>query len=478
MTTEFTYTASAGSSPRPRRARLMSTLLITLTALVLLAIAGSALVLPAADDITRGVTLCGVPLGGLPRAEAKRVIGDTLSRAITGNITLIAGAHRFEATLPGLGISADPERALRAAYALGRDGSLPRRLHEAVRARCAGITLAPSFIMDPQQAQTMLAAFATQTDHPPINAAAHWDEVAQRVSITPGRAGALLDIPASLEILDQSLLQNLRTGRPLPETLTLAYQDNPPRVTEAMLKEIDTLLGSYTTTYATSTRNRANNVDTAARAIDGTVLLPGETFSFNKIVGPRDPDNGFRTAPVIVDGQLQPGMGGGVCQVSTTLYNAALLANLAIVARSHHSLPVHYVPPGQDATVAYGAIDFKFTNSMATPVLIEAKTGGRRLTMRVLGKGPTPTVHIERSGITSLPGRSKTIKDPTLPLGVKKIEKRGKAGMAVTVTRVVGDGADARREVLSHDRYLGELSIVRIGTGAASATNTSMLSGN
>ena len=282
-----------------------------------------------------------------------------------------------------------------------------------------------------------------------------------------------------MKLINGTIAAALASGTPAPAEIALPYAARQPHVTTDALAQVDTLLGSFTTAYATSTGNRITNVTTAAEAINGTILLPGETFSFNKVVGPRTADNGFRTAPVIIDGQLKPGMGGGVCQVSTTLYNAALLADLEIVARSHHSMPVHYVPPGRDATVVYGAIDFQFRNSSAAPIVIEglADTAKKTLTFRILGHGPAPVVTIERSDVASLGNKTTVKKDPTFPAGKKVVEQKGKAGVSVTVTRVVGEGPAARREVLSHDRYIGEPSVIRQGTGnsAGSATNTSIL---
>ena len=164
---------------------------------------------------------------------------------------------------------------------------------------------------------------------------------------------------------------------------------------------------------------------------------------------------------------MKPGIGGGVCQVSTTLYNASLLAGLRIVQRSHHSLPIHYAPPGRDATVVYGAIDFRFRNNTDAPIMVEAHTAQRKLTVRLLGQGPVPVVKIERGTLIRMPVSTITRKDPSLPAGQRVLVSAGKPGIKVTVTRIIGEGAEAVRETLSNDRYLGEPAVVRVGTGPA-----------
>src|SRR5439155_24386156 len=148
---------------------------------------------------------------------------------------------------------------------------------------------------------------------------------------------------------------------------------------------INTRLATYSTALGGSSSNRRHNIRVACQAIDGTVLLPGDVFSYNNVVGPRSERAGFRTAPVIIRGELVPGTGGGICQVSSTLYNAALLADLKIVRRSHHQFPVHYVPPGRDATVAYGSLDLRFANSLSEPIALDVKSSGSRVIVHVFG---------------------------------------------------------------------------------------------
>ncbi len=453
-----------------RRRGLARVIVIILTVVALLGVAavcGASLLLPHGDAVARGVSLLGADLGGLTRDDARTQIARALGNATPATLTLTAGPHRRVLVLGDVGIVPDTDTVLAAALRVGRDpGLLPRAL-SAWRARVGGVALAPAYSFDEGAARATLRDFGDTIDRDPVDAIARWDATVQHVVVTSDVSGQKLDVHASVGLLRHDIVAALAAGSTVPDTLDLPFRDKPAALTATALQSIDTVLGAWTTAYASSTKNRASNVAVAAQALDNTLVLPGDTFSFNDEVGPRDPSRGFLPAPVIMDGQLKPGMGGGVCQVSTTLYNAVLLANMKIVRRSHHSLPIHYAPRGQDATVAYGAIDFRFRNTGETPVLILTRTEDRHLTVQVLGHGPAPLVHIERGDITKLPMPPARLKpDPTLPAGVKVLETKGKTGVAVTVTRVVGDGPTAVREVISHDRYHGEAPVYRIGAPA------------
>lgn len=449
---------------------------VLIICVVLLVLAGGVtlaigqFLLPADGRVAaRGVTLADGELSGLTRAEADTAVRAVMHKQAAHRLTLQAGSATTPTTPAALGVTPDFDATLAAAYAVGRDGTLAQRITQAYDAHFTGVRVTPVYTLNEAQMHTVLKGFAARINREPTNASGQWDGAAQRLVITPELPGARLDIPASTKILRQEVLQAMNAGASAPATAMLPYREKIPRIRAAQLEPIDAVLATYSTAYRSSSRNRAKNVELAAAPINGYVLLPGDEFSFNNIVGPRTAADGFLEAPVIMNGQLQPGMGGGICQVSTTLYNAALLANMSITKRSHHSLPVAYAPPGLDATVAFGAIDFRFANAMQTPVIIEAQAQRRMLTVRLLGKGPAPTVRLVRSNIRQLPGRTVTKHDPALPAGTRVVESAGTSGKAVTVTRVVGEGQREKREVISKDRYLGEPRIIRVGTGAVKA---------
>lgn len=146
----------------------------------------------------------------------------------------------------------------------------------------------------------------------------------------------------------------------------------PANIKGDSLKSINSLIGTYSTNFASSSSQRANNIALATKSINGKILMPGEVFSFNDTVGERTGERGYEPAPVIIGNKLESGLGGGICQVSTTLYNAVSRAGMTSIEREHHTMPVHYVPQGMDATVDYGNIDYKFKNIYQYPVYIQA----------------------------------------------------------------------------------------------------------
>lgn len=164
-----------------------------------------------------------------------------------------------------------------------------------------------------------------------------------------------------------------------PSTIEVPELNVYPKVDSELLSHIRTQrIGQYVTYFNSGNKSRTHNISLAAKAIDNHVVFPNETFSFNKVVGMRTPDKGYMKAPVIVRGELSEGVGGGICQVSSTLFNAVDRAGLEIVQRYSHSRRVPYVPPGRDATVSWGGPDLRFQNKYNQPVLIRAKRHGER----------------------------------------------------------------------------------------------------
>lgn len=202
---------------------------------------------------------------------------------------------------------------------------------------------------------------------------------------------------------------------PNGEKLSIPYQTVAPKVFAADLsaKLFNSTLGSYATSYYAG-GNRGKNVARAAELINGKILAPGEVFSFNDTAGDRTKENGFYSAPEYVAGQSVEGIGGGTCQVSTTLYSAVLYADLGITARTEHMMQVGYAPAGQDATVAYGSIDFKFKNTTDYPIKIVATTGGGRVTVSILGAAWDPPREVKLKHSVSTVGENTVVNSKRL----------------------------------------------------------------
>lgn len=247
----------------------------------------------------------------------------------------------------------------------------------------------------------------------------------------------------------------------IPAVITL------PKVTVADLqaKFATDRLASYSTSFSSSDSNRAANVILAAKKINGVVLNPGERFSYNKIVGPRTVAAGFKIAHVYEGDRVVDGVGGGICQVSSTLYNTVLLADLKIVSRTNHSMPVAYVPMGRDATVSYGAIDFVFENNKKYPVKIVAKSANRNLTIEIYGvKQDDTVIEIVTENAGYIPYSTKEVVDESLKSGEKKIVKNGSNGTIVNTYKVYKkNGVVIDKQHTSKSTYIPIARQVNVG---------------
>jgi len=259
------------------------------------------------------------------------------------------------------------------------------------------------------------------------------------------------------------------TGQPAstagPEA-TLAVSLTPAAITDADVSQIDSVLGAKTS-YVNGTTSRLGNIRIAARHINGTLLKPGDVFSYNKIVGPRDEDEGYREAPILVQGRHDTGIAGGICQTSGTLFNAVLASGLKIVERSNHSTPIGYLPVGLDATVSYGSLDLKFRNDTTAPVYVAATLNGRSLTFSIFGKKvPGRKVSLVR-GSYSRYGAGFTIQhDRSKPAGYRRVVERAGSGGHVTWYRIIKeDGKVVHRDVISSN-YSSHPGVMVVGTGA------------
>ncbi|RID88360.1 hypothetical protein D1970_02005 [Mesobacillus zeae] len=197
-------------------------------------------------------------------------------------------------------------------------------------------------------------------------------------NIIPEKNGTVLDQAA----FTASFLQSFYSSE--EQILVLPVKPMYARVDSELLANIKTKqIGHYVTTYNNHNWERSHNISLAAKAIDNKVVFPGETFSFNSIVGQRTEARGYKPAPVIVKGELSEGVGGGICQVSSTLYNAVDFSGLKVLRRYKHSKEVPYVPPGRDAAVSWAGPDFIFKNEYKQPVLIKAKAASGRIAVRI-----------------------------------------------------------------------------------------------
>ena len=253
----------------------------------------------------------------------------------------------------------------------------------------------------------------------------------------------------------------------VPTRMGIPMAEKPAAVTTEAVRSLafDSIIGEYTTKFAVTEVNRSANLTAAAKALDRKAIRPGETFSFNETVGPREPETGYKDAYVIVNGEYVQGTGGGVCQVSSTLFNAVLLGNLAIVEREPHAVAISYVPLGQDATVNYPNLDFKFKNNTANVLYLRTELKPGSLTFQIWGKKTDKAVRIERKVEKEMDFNTVNRPDPNLASGQTVQEQAGAKGNIVNTWKVIlDDKGNESKQFLSRDVYAPTNRILNVGS--------------
>ena len=319
------------------------------------------------------------------------------------------------------------------------------------------LTLPVPVSLNVTQAVAALGRLKDETDRAPADA--RMDLEGRK--LIPEVMGRLLDLDGSLAAIESALGQGQRNVK-------LTFLERRPRRVAAELGnvQLDDVLGYFETNYDRSERVQARsyNLRLAASKLDGTVLLPGEVFDFNDVVGPRDEANGYKVAKVIAEGELVDGIGGGTCQISGTLHGAAFFAGLSIAERYPHTRPSSYIKMGLDATVVYPTINFRLKNPFPFPVVLHETVKNGVVRAEILGPKRTHTVTLIRHIDSAIPYEEVERPDKTLPNGVRRLGQRGVAGFKLRRYRIVRDGAHAVRERWD-DTYPPTSQIVRVGTG-------------
>lgn len=247
-------------------------------------------------------------------------------------------------------------------------------------------------------------------------------------------------------------------------SIPLVYKDADITVADLGEDIFVNTISSFSTKYDITNTNRATNLEIAVNKINGIVVAPGETFSFNKIVGERSTKAGFKEAIIYSDGELDYGVGGGICQISSNLYYSVLLANLDIVERKNHSMTVNYLPMGCDATVSYGSVDFKFKNSRNYPIRIDASINTGVITIAIKGVEETPKYNVDIVVETTQKNDFDTTYEyvSSIPEGTEVIKQTGKYGYKCSTYRVLyQSGKVVSKTLLSTDTYKPQKQIIQ-----------------
>lgn len=439
-----------------KRLAVLSIIIVLLISLTIF-FGGSILAGRSGDRILPGVTSAGIQLGGLSPEQADKLLRETLAPSESLEIVLAAEGRQWTIPLKKIGAYYDYPEAVANAYSVGRSGSLMRRVSELLGNKTESTDIMLPLKVDSQLLKSELERINGEYAIKPLNARLLLDK--NQVSAVPGKDGIEMDLT---EITRH--ISGFSAGMELKVDITPKIV--PPEIRDQDLSGLTDIMGECTTLFEAGSVGRVNNIARASGKLNGKLVKPGEIFAFNGVVGPIDEKNGYLKAPVIADNQVVDDYGGGICQVSTTLYGAVLLSGFEIIERYPHSKPVKYVPPGLDVTVAEGQKDFRFKNNLNHPVYIVSSTEPDMGYVKVIivGKKQNNLIFKIDSVIkTTSPGI--VIKgDDRLWRGQSVVVSEGSPGFEASVYRhSLDENGEEKKELISHDIYLPEPKIIEVG---------------
>ena len=436
-----------------------------LLAICLLAMASSMTVCAAGETILKGVSIDKLDVSGMTREEALAAL-ESYEKNLGGqSIKLGIGDNVIEAKLSDLGVTFDNEDLVDEAIGVGHVGNIVKRYKDQKDLQHSGKTFPLSWQTNEDTVRTYVENNCTKYDKKAQNASLTRENGA--FNFVAGTEGLELNVDSAVRTISDYLENSWTSDN--TAVLNLETQVTEPEGSAEELANIKDLLGSFTTSFSTSGSNRCKNVSSGASHINGTVLYPGEEFSAYETVSPFTEANGYAMAGSYLNGEVVDSMGGGICQVSTTLYNAVLRAELNVTERSPHSMTVHYVDLSEDAAIAGTYKDFKFVNSTEYPIYIEGyTTSDKKITFNIYGKetrDKNRTISFESQMVSETPATTILQEDAGQGIGYKAVSSKGSSGYVAELYKIVKvNGVETDRIKVNKSTYKGTNRVVTYGT--------------
>lgn len=436
-----------------------------LLAICLLAMTSSMTVCAAGETILKGVSIDKLDVSGMTREEALAAL-ESYEKNLGGqSIKLGIGDNVIEAKLSDLGVTFDNEDLVDEAIGVGHAGNIVKRYKDQKDLQHSGKTFPLSWQTNEDTVRTYVENNCTKYDKKAQNASLTRENGA--FNFVAGTEGLELNVDSAVRTISDYLENSWTSDN--TAVLNLETQVTEPEGSAEELANIKDLLGSFTTSFSTSGSNRCKNVSSGASHINGTVLYPGEEFSAYETVSPFTEANGYAMAGSYLNGEVVDSMGGGICQVSTTLYNAVLRAELNVTERSPHSMTVHYVDLSEDAAIAGTYKDFKFVNSTEYPIYIEGyTTSDKKITFNIYGKetrDKNRTISFESQIVSETPATTILQEDAGQGIGYKAVSSKGSSGYVAELYKIVKvNGVETDRIKVNKSTYKGTNRVVTYGT--------------
>lgn len=407
------------------------------------------------DKILKGVSCEGISVGGMTKKEAQDAIEAEMKEIHKEKITLYVDDEKTSAKIESLGAAADAKKTVEEAYALGRTGNIFDQYSD-VKKKKHKLQVYRQY--DKAKFEKKIKKATKKIITEPKNASVTRKD--GKFVIKKEKTGYTLN-------MDQTFANFKKAVEAGKSKAKLDVEKKKAKYTSKDMTHIKDVLGTYTTEYGGSPYGRKINVANGASKINGSMVYPGETLSVYETVSPFTKENGYALAGSYENGQTVQTYGGGICQVSTTLYNAVIRAELEIVERFPHSMTVHYVPRSADAAIAGTHKDMKFKNTFDTPVYIEGKANGSTITFTVYGKKKDPKRTVEFLSETTQVRESSqsTVSDATLPAGQKVVQSYGHTGYSARLWKIVKvNGKQVSKKVFNTSTYMSTPTVYRVGT--------------
>lgn len=413
-------------------------------------------------SFAQGVRIDGVDLSGMTYDQAEQAVSARASQLLSEvKIPFVYNDTEIVMDADDLGISLNYNETLESAFDYNRSeaDTVAQRYNKTVRLS-QGMDFESGFTVNPQRLQKAIEAYARRYNKTPKNAVAVFDKTTCEFSYTAERTGTKINT----DKIYSDIIEMLNEKR--FEALEVEATVLTPAVTEAMLRANTVQIAEYTT-VATKHANRNINIQLMCAAVNGLEIKPGEILSLNELVGDRTTEKGFMPAPAIENGLIVDDIGGGICQLAGTLYNAALLGNMQIVERVRHTWPSDYLPIGQDSTLNWNNKDLKIKNTSDYSIFIYATMQEQNVIVKLYGQPLEEgmTIEIKNEIVQKIMPKDAEIRYTSeLPNGVTQVAREAKPGYDVKVYRVyLYNNQVQKQELISRDIYPAIKKLIYIG---------------
>ncbi|MCR5665983.1 MAG: VanW family protein [Eubacterium sp.] len=420
--------------------------------------------------IAENVYIGEVYVGGMTESEAEDAVDEYVDELLTKKITLTANDNTAKIKASKLGVEWANTDVVDEALHLGESGNIVSRYKEIADLENGNKVIPLTFSVDEDAVAEGIEAKTAKLNTEPVDYGL--ERTNGSFEVIEGKDGVVVDVEASVSLVKDFIENEWSASN---TSVALEVETEEPEGSAEELAKVQDVLGEFSTDYSSSASGRAQNVANGASKIDGTVLYPGETFSVYDTVSPFEAENGYALAGSYENGTTVETYGGGICQVSTTLYNAVIRAELEVEERYAHSMLVSYVDPSADAAIAGTYKDFKFTNNTDAPVYIEGVTSGGIITFKVYGE-ETRDANREVSFVsetTSTTEPETQYKASSAKIGSMTTVQNSHIGKTAILWKVVTvDGVQQSKEQFNSSTYKASPTIIEVGTASSSSEAT------